>query len=486
VSKTADGSAVGHGGETGLSDCAPSPRHHAPPSVAPGTDWPQPRTAYYTLFVLVLCLTSSQLDVNIVPYLAASIKADLHLSDTQLGLLIGAPFALFYTLVGLPIAYFIDRVSRRRILALGIAIWNLGTALCGIAQSFGQLFVARFLVGGGEGVNGPASYSIVSDLFPRERLPRAVALLQLGSVIGPAIALAIGAWFLHLFLEMKAVAGPLGEIHGWQVIFILIGLPSMLIAALVLITVPEPARRAIRHQMAHLESREPVTGAGLAAWCRDYGLALRYMALHWRVFVPLFGSLLASALAIGAQQWTPIFYQRTFGWGPAKVAALQSGVQLLVVPLGLLVSVALAERFSRRRRDDAAMRVYALARLVGLPGLFYVLMPSPWLAFGIGTLTYFTMGMAGASQNAALQIITPAALRGKITALYLFIYTVVGVALAPLVNALITDFVLRDETLIRWAIFWPTIVCGPLSFLIAWAGVRPYGREVARLATLES
>ena len=435
--------------------------------------------------MLVLCLTSNQLDLGIVPYLAARIKADLELSDTGLGLLFGLSFGLFYTLVGLPIGYFIDRFSRRSILALGIATWNIGTALCGVAQSFTQLFAARFLVGAGEAVNGPASYSIVADLFPRERMPRAVALLQAGSVVGPGLATAIGAWLLYLFLDMKPIHVPFGIIHGWQLIFVLIGMPSTLIAVLIVTTVPETARRTIHNQLGRLGAQARTDRWGLGAWLEDYGVAFRYMREHWSVFAPLFGSLLVGAVSIGALQWGPIFYQRTYGWGPAKLAGLQSAAQLTVVPLGLIASVVLAERFTRQQRKDSAMRVYVIARAIAIPGIFYVLMPSAWLAFGLGLLSFFAIGFAGASQNAALQIVTPAELRGKVTALFLFIYSVVGVASAPILTGVISDYVLHSESLIRWAIFWPLLIASPLALAISCLGVRPYGREVARLEALE-
>jgi MFS family permease len=453
---------------------------------APAAPWPRSRVAYYTLFILVLCTSSYQLDVAIVPYLAASIKADLHLSDTALGLLFGLSFGLFYTLVGLPIAYFVDRYSRRWILAIGLATWNIGTALCGVAQNFAQLFTARFVVGAGEGVNGPTSYAIVGDLFPREKMTRAIALLHLGDVVGPAIALLFGALLLHVFLGMKPIHVPFGVIHGWQLIFILIGLPSLLLSVLILTTVPEPARRTIRNQMAQLQARTSVAGSGLTAWLKDYAVAIRYMNLKRGVFWPMFGSLLAGSLSIGGLQWGPIFYQRTYGWGPAKLAGLQSIAQLIVVPLGLLVSVILAEHFSRRGKDDSAMRVFIISLVLAVPGLFYPLMPSPWLAFALASIGYFCSGLAGAAENAALQTVTPTELRGKVTALFLFIYYVVGVALSPILNALITDYVLRNEALVRWAIFWPSIICRPLSLVIAWLGLRPYGREVARLRSLEA
>ena len=451
-----------------------------PPAALP--PWPAARVAYYTLFVLVLCLTSSQLDVYIVPYLAGSIKADLHLTDTDLALLIGASFGLFYTLVGLPIAWFVDRFSRRWIIALGIAIWNIGTALCGVAQNFTQLFAARFLVGAGEAVNGPASYSMIADLYPRERMPRAVALLQLGSVVGPALALLLGALLLHRFLGMRPIAVPFGVIHGWQLIFVLIGVPGALISVLILMTVPEPARRRIPHQ---IEGEVRRTDAGLLAWLSDYRAALAYMLRHRMIYGPMFASLFFGSFAIGAQQWGPIFYQRTFGWSPARLAELQGLAQLTVVPLGLAASVLLAERFSRERREDSAMRVYIVSRLLGLPAVAYVLMPTPWLAFGLSLFSSFTLGMAGTAQNAALQIITPAELRGKITALYLFVYAVFGLALSPLVPALIGDFVLHSEAMIRWGIFWPLAIFNPLALAVAALALRPYGREVARLTALE-
>ncbi len=448
--------------------------------------WPSSRVAYYTLFVLILCLTSNQLDITIVPYLSARIEADLNISDTSLGLLLGVSFGLFYTIVGLPIAYFVDRYSRRWILALGLATWNIGTVVCGVAQNFTQLFLARFLVGAGQGVNGPTSYAIVGDLFPREKMPRGIALLLLGSVIGPALALLFGAWLLHVFLAMRPVHVPFGVIRGWQVIFIVIGLPSLAISVLILTTVPEPARRTIRNQMGQLSGTTTASGAGLIAWLKDYSVAIRYMRLHWSVFAPLFGALLAGSFAVGALQWTPIFYQRTYGWGPARLASLQAIAQLVVMPLGLLASVVLAEHFSRLERDDSSMRTYVISLLVALPGVASVLMPTPWLAFGLGSLAYLVLGMGGASQNAALQIVTPAELRGKVTALYLFVYSVFGVALAPVVNGFIADHVLHNEALIRWAIFWPTAIFNPLSFIIACLGVKPFGREVRRLKALEA
>jgi MFS family permease len=456
-------------------------------TAAPASSLPSSRVAYYTVFLLILSLTSLQLDTNIVPYVAAKIKADLHISDTDLGLLLGLSFGLFYTLVGIPIAWLIDRFSRKWIIAIGIATWSLGTALCGMAQSYGQLFFARFVVGAGEAGNGPASYSVLADLFPREKMTRAVAFMQLGSVIGPALALLIGALILKVFLEMSPMSMPWGPLRGWQMVLILVGLPGLLVSALFIFTMKEPVRRSIRGQVdGEAQASSGGLGTMLIAPVVDYGIAFRYMARHWRVFGPMFGALFVGAMRIGAQQWQPIFYQRTFGWKPPQVALLNGLAQLIAMPVFLVIGVVLAERLVARGKSDAAIRVQIIGSLMALPGAFAFLMPTPWLAYGFSILSYAAIGVAAPSQNAALQIVCPAAMRGKITSLFLFLYSVVGIALSPILTGFITDHVFHAENMIKWSIFVPLIVLNPIAVVLVWLGLKPYGREVERLKALEA
>jgi MFS family permease len=445
--------------------------------------WPSAKIAYYSVFVLIVSSTMAQLDVAIVPFLASSIKRDLHLSDTSLGLLLGVSFGLFYTLVGIPIAWFSDRYSRKWIVALGTATFSIGTALCGLAQSFAGLFMARFVVGAGEGVGGPAGYSLVGDLFPRERLPRASALLMIGSILGPALGLLTSAYLLNRFLPMGPVATPFGVIRGWQVIFIIVGLPGLLVSLLVALTLKDPARRVIPNQIQGEPMRRRWWGPFVAL--QDYGIAISYMRLHWRVFAPLFGALIIVSFAGGTMQWMPIFYERTFGWGPARVAGLMGASAVIVMPIGLVVGVIVAERFAKTR-DDAAMRVNLIGRLLMLPTVFSVLMPNPWLAFALGLFGQFGLGFFTPSQNAAMLTVVPAEHRGKVSALYWFVYSVMGVALAPLITSLFTDYVFRDESRIGWAIFIPSAIFVPLSLIVVSTGVKPFGREVKRLRELEA
>jgi MFS family permease len=452
---------------------------------ATSKSWPSPRVAYYTMFVLILSTSCSQLDIAIVPYLGPGIKADLHMSDFSFSLMVGAAFGLFYTLVGIPIAWFLDRSSRKRILAWAIAVWSLGTALCGVAQTYTQLFVARFVVGAGEAVNGPACYSITADLFPRERMPRAVAILQIGSVAGPALTALISAFVLTAFIHMKPIHVAFGVIHWWQLIFLIVGLPGVLVSLLMATTMKEPVRHTIPGQVSGVAETPTSLVGGVASVFRDYGQALDYLIRHWKVFGPMFLSLFVGALGTGFLSFTAIFYGRVFHWAPDRLARLQLIPTFLLMPLGLVIGAATAEYLAKKGRSDAALMTQIISRLVAFVGIFWPLMPNVWLSWGMGTLALFSLGMGGPSQNAAFQIVTPTELRGKMTALFLLVYSLTAVAFAPMVTGFMSTYVVGESN-IRWAIFIPAAIFGPASLVITLLGLKPYGREVERLRALEA
>jgi MFS family permease len=147
----------------------------------------------------------------------------------------------------------------------------------------------------------------------------------------------------------------------------------------------------------------------------------------------------------------------------------------------------MAERFDRQRREDAPLRVVIISRLIGIPAQIAMpLMPTPWLAVLCAAISAASLGIGGASQNAALQIVTPNQMRGQVTALYLFIFNVIGMGLGPTVAALLTDYVFRAESELRYALLTLQAVIGPLSLIIIWLGVRPYVREVLRLKSIKA
>jgi MFS family permease len=431
--------------------------------------WPSPSRAYYTVFVMALVVMFAEIDRSIMSLLVQSIKADLHLSDSDMGLLMGVMFALFYAACGLPLARYIDRRNRKNLLAIALGVWSTATVFCGLAQNFVQLAVARLFLGAGESVNGPAIFSIISDSFPKEKLPRGIALMQVGVMAGNAFALIMGSVVIGMLVHMPPLhlAG-MGIIRWWQMVFIVIGVPGLLVAAITAMSVKEPARRGLLR-----------TGKG-----DQLGMSqvLRYIWTHRPVYMPMYVSMGLTGLAMGVIAWNPAFYQRTYGWSAQHVGMVMGLVSLVATPLGLFSGVAVSEWLSKKGFADAPYRVIVWGRLIALaPVILQPLMPTPGLALLMygGYLTL--VGVTGSCQNAVLQIVSPSNMRGQATALLMFLYSVVGNGLSPYLLGLITDHVFHQESQLRYAMLLVNVLFMPASLVVFWLGIGPYRRELKRL-----
>jgi len=427
--------------------------------------WQATASSWYTVWLIALVTMLSNIDRSIINLLVQPIKRDLLLSDTEISLIIGLAFSLFYMLIGLPMSRVSDVKSRKIVLSCGLVIWSLATALCGAAKSFGQLFAARGLVGGAESVAGPASMSMISDLVPRHRLPRAFAIYQLGISAGQAGALFFGGLLVALFLKLGPIEVPiLGLAREWQLVFLVCAIPGLLTALLFLLTVREPVRRN-RRTAGSVPLRE--------VW--------RYLFANRALYVPLFLSIAVGSIeTVGLMTWRPAFYERTYGWLPNQVGPLL-GLSLLVsTPIALIAGTWLAEFMSKRGNPNALLRVCFFTQAVAAPfAIMAPLMPSPWLAFGCGVIASIFGLMSAPAQNSAIQTVTPNEMRAQISALYLFTIGVVGSGLGPLVVALVTDFVLKDESMLRYSMSGFALIMAPGGAYLMWRAVRPYGRAVA-------
>src|SRR5580658_10244238 len=206
--------------------------------------WPAPSAGYYGLTVIIFATALNFTDAQIFNMLAQHIKADFHLTDEQLGFLLGPANIIFYVLVGIPLARLVDLYPRKYVLAGGITFIGGLTALGGLAQNFVQLFMSRMLVGAGGSAHAPGSYSMLADYFPPERLPRAIGILQLGFIGGNVLGIFLGGQLVSM-----AISWPLAHwmgltVHGWQRILMLVGAPGLLISVLLLM-VKEPPRRGV-------------------------------------------------------------------------------------------------------------------------------------------------------------------------------------------------------------------------------------------------
>lgn len=437
-------------------------------------DWPSPLRAWYGVGVFAVALLFNFLDRQILTLLVVPIKRDLGLSDTQMSMLIGFAFVSFYVLMGIPIARLVDSKSRRLIIGIGVATWSAMTAACGLAQNFWQLFVARMGVGIGESCNGPATYSMLSDMFPKEKLPKAIAFLNFGFMFGSGLALIVGGTVIQIVTQMPPFHMPLvGSMQPWQLTFVIVGLPGLLVAAL-LATVQEPRRRGLIAQ--------PGQAPGAPLRSLPIREVVRFLRDDWRTYLPLFlGTGLKSLLAFGVAVWTPTFFIRTHGWSIAEIGLAQGLILLTVSPMGLVAGGLLAERFARQGYSDANLRVVLIATLAVMPAaIAFPLVSSPWLALGLMAANGFLASLGPGPQNAALQVVTPNQMRGQVTALFLAVFNLIGFGLGPTSVALLTDYLFRSEAALGYSMSLAATLLGPIAALVIWAGLKPYGRSVVR------
>jgi MFS family permease len=435
--------------------------------------WPPLRQAYYAAWVLAVVQMCAQLNNGVMTLLVEPVKRDLGLTDMQLSYLLGFSVMAFHAFIGVPAAILVDRHNRKWLMTISIGIWSAATAACGLAHSFWQFFAARVGIGTGESISGPLSYSLLADYFPPAKLPRAMAIYNVGFQGGTALSLLLGALMIYVLGGLQTIEVPLlGAIRDWQLVFILTGLVGLPIALLVA-TLAEPKRRGLS---AALSKDAKPGGATL----RD---VLVYVGRNWRVYGPIFlGLCLTSMHLFGLAAWNAAFYGRTYGWDPAKVG-LYSGLLNLALALPSLAAAIWVNDFFRKRgHADANMRVLALGFTTAAPFMILApLMPSPWLALALSGLGSAFMLLAAPSLNSALQIVTPNEMRGQMTALYMFVMFAVGGGFGPTYFAFLTQHVWGDERLLNYAIATSGALLFPAAALLYWYGVKPYRERIVAM-----
>ncbi|HSN72024.1 MAG TPA: MFS transporter, partial [Steroidobacteraceae bacterium] len=397
------------------------------PSESP---YPRPAIGWYAVAVLTVAYVFSFIDRSILTLLVGPIRADLEISDTQLSLLHGFAFAIFYTTLGIPIALLADRLNRRNIIAIGTAFWSAATAACGLANSFWQLFWARVGVGVGEAALSPAAYSMIADLFAPQRLGRALAVYTVGAFAGAGLAYLIGGAVVTLVSSADAMTLPLvGSVRPWQVVFFIVGLPGLLVALWVL-TLPEPARRHLRAAPA----------PGIAGSLAAFG---RYMRSQWQTYAAhLAGFSLLGIVFNATLAWTPAYLIRVFEMTPGRAGFWLGLILLLAGSIGVLAGGWLADRMRTHGHVDSTMRVGVLGALGALPfAATATIVPSFPLFLVLYTLMILFVTMPYGAAAAAIQIVTPPQMRAVASSIYLCCLNLVGLGAGPTFVALFTDYV---------------------------------------------
>jgi MFS family permease len=452
-----------------VADASETGSAQAPERRAQAQPWPAPAAGYYALFVIILATALNFMDAQIFNMLAQHIKADFQLTDEQLGFLLGPANIVFYVLVGIPLARLVDLYPRKYVLAAGITFIGGITALGGLAQNFVQLFMSRMLVGAGGSAHAPGSYSMLADYFSPARLPRAIGILQLGFIGGNVLGIYLGGVLLTLVAAWPVSHWMGLTIHGWQWILMLVGAPGLLIAVLLLLA-KEPPRR----------------GVTVGAQAVPMKAVLREIWTRRAVYLPLFIGLAFSATEfLGLGVWRPAFLARTYGWTPAQIGHWLSIVILVSYLVGALVGTLFAERLAKRYKDSHVRAATILFTLAAPFEILAPLMPSGGLALVFVALGGVCALASAVPQNAAIQLITPNEMRGRVTAIYLFMFIFFGSLGGQLIGS-VTQRVFGSDADLWKSIVLTAAILLPLAAFTISRGVKPYGREVERLQQLEA
>lgn len=389
--------------------------------------------AWYAVAVLLIAYTFSFIDRTIISLLVGPIKADLDISDTQMGVLMGFAFAIFYTIMGVPIGKLADQYSRRWIITVGVFFWSLMTAACGLSKSFWQLFAARVGVGIGEAALTPAAYSMIADYFHPSKLGRALGIYSSGVFVGAGLAFIIGGYIVNLIANASAVTLPIvGEMALWQLTFIIVGLPGIFVALLTL-SVKEPKRRLTEIEQKYSSKV-------------SFSKTLKYIRSHLKTFAGHFIGFSMLALTFNATAaWGPTMFIRKFDWSTAD-AGYVLGINILIFgTAGIIAGGWFSDRLIQRDCKDATQITGIISALGTAPSIILIgLLPSATLVSICFAFFMFFASFGYGAAAAALQMITPNEMRAQVSALYLFFINLLGLGLGPTAVALLTDYVFKD------------------------------------------
>lgn len=374
----------------------------------------------YLLSILLIILAFNYVDRLALGLLLQDIKLDFDLSDTQLGFLTGIAFALFYSVMGIPIARLADRGNRVTIISITTAVWSAAVALCGLAGSFWQLLLMRIGVGVGEAGCIPPAHSLIADHFKRAERPRAVAIYMLGS----PLAVVFGYF----------VAGWLNELYGWRATFVLLGLPGLALAPLAWFTLREPRRgtptieaagpfRSLQQQAGHATLKATL----VTLWGN---ITFRHL---------LFCNSLVFFFSYGIHQWQPAFFIRSYGFGTGELGAWFAMIYGLGGLLGTYVGGELAYRHAAHN-EPLQLKIMALVYSgFGLMSIGIYLSRNPYLAFGLMTVAAVGAATAIGPLYATIQTLVPDRMRAMSIAVMFLFANLIGMGLGPLMAGALSD-----------------------------------------------
>lgn len=437
----------------------------APARTARGAAF-SPTYAWYVVGIMMFAYVVSFVDRLILGLLVQPIKADLGVTDTQIGLLAGAGFAFFYTVMGVPLARLADSTNRKWLIIAGIALWSVMTAASAFATSFGGLLVARIGVGVGEATLTPAATSIIVDYFSRDRVARALGVYSMGVYLGAGLAMLAGS----LVVQAVTTSGPvaidgLGTFNGWQLAFLLAALPGALAVALML-TVREPPRTEHAGALAARHGDDTPPLRELFAFLRRHrGL----LAAH------CFGYGAVGTAVTAYLVWAPEMLRRAHGIPISQAALVYGGLLVTLGTIGPYLGGWWAQRDVARGHPDAELRVSVIATALLTPFLVIApLMPSLTLAAVALAPVVLLLAVPQGLSPTVLQLIAPNRLRGQVLSAFMLVAVLAAYLVGPTAVPVLAVQVFGSDQALDRAL---ALLCGvlvPLGSLSLASARGPY------------
>jgi MFS family permease len=445
-----------------------------PASAAPRTPaeppFPSIRYSWYVVAVLTAVYVFSFIDRQILAMLVRPIRRDLGISDTEMSVLMGFSFALFYTFFGVFLGRFADTRSRRTIIAIGLAAWSAFTAGCGLARNYVQMLALRIGVGVGEAALSPAAYSMITDYFPKERLATALSVYSMAIYIGSGLAYLLGGLIVGVASKQEAWMLPIvGATRPWQVIFFVVGLPGIAFALLML-TVREPVRRGRSFLAGKLQS---------VPMRQVYA----YIFRNRRTFLlHNIGFGLLSLASYGSAAWIPEFFRRTYHWEISKTGLIYGTIVAIFGSLGIVSAGRIADWMRERGTLQANMKLGMLVALLAIPihCLTYLAPSGAWAAFWLIPGVMLAAAPFGIAP-AAIQQMMPNPMRGQASAVYLFILNLIGLGLGPTAVAAVTQYAFGRDDAVNYSLAIVACSASLLAAMLLWLGLKPFLKSLDRL-----
>ena len=411
-----------------------------------------PRDRWYVLAVMTAVYAMNIADRFSIATLLEPIRQELHLSDSGIAFLTGFALAMFYVTVGIPIAALADRANRRNILAISLAVWSGMTALCGLARNYGELLLARFAVGIGEAGGTPPSTSILADKFPPAARPMALTIFALGACLGSWLG--------------SSVAGAAAERGGWRLAFLVLGIPGLVLAVLVAVTVREPRRGQLDSHAA--ESGPDAARLTPLEILRQLLETARFMLRQRSAVHLVVGGSVATFWSWGLMWWTPTFLQRSHALSVGEAGGLLGPMHLVAGTAGTLFAGAVMGLPAARDPRFVTRFLTWLTLLSTVPSFF---------AYEVGSLraatlllwifvpaVYFYIGpILGLLQN-----VMPANMRAGAVAILLFTANVANLILAPQLIGALSDWFAASFGAGKESLRWALLLLTTTGFWAAW------------------